>query len=265
MICVNGESEVLATGSALTIGWQVTQNGEPAVRVDTESVAGQSDQIRLHLPAATPDGQSGSQLLVDPSGKVSELEFVGLAADDGAPVVSGLQQGTRGVWRYDLQAGRIGKQLFWDARYDVGDAVHDANAAGLRGVQFVDDLPRMQPFDPADQRMQKQLSAAMPQAAPMLWSRAADGKRNIVKTHYSDHPHQWFLYNPGERRLDMIAPGYAALDGKQLPAKEAFDYSGSDGLSHPGLSHRSAGSRHYSAASGGAGARWTTDPRRPRL
>lgn len=227
-----GEDELLAPGTGATARWQVGTDGQPLLRADRTDgdgkatgsvwlIHGDGDEPSRHDVAAEIDG-------------VSAIEAAGRSSVDGGQLVFGRRDGLLGVWRYDIDKGELGERVFQPEAHDIDSLVYDHRVAAMRGVRWIDDLPRVHWFDKADRAVQRGLEAALPGAAPVVTSRSADGGRLVVRVDYVDHPAQWFLFQREGGRLDMIAPTYAALDGKTLPKREKYDYVAEDGWKIPG-------------------------------
>jgi dipeptidyl aminopeptidase/acylaminoacyl peptidase len=230
----SGEDVVVAAGTPNTMAWQVAANGDALLRSDADVQSDGTVHSQLHL--RSPDGAktAGKLELDDAIGDLTSVEVAGRSAIDGKQLVFGRSGGLRGIWEFDLETKQIGRTLFTSGGYDADGVIYDHRLAGVRGVRYVDDMPRMHHFDPDDQRAQRTLAAALPGSSPLIVSRSADGMRLVAEAHYTDHPPQWFLYRRDRKSVDMIAPSHALLDGKKLPKKEKFDHVTGDGFTIAG-------------------------------
>jgi dipeptidyl aminopeptidase/acylaminoacyl peptidase len=227
-----GEDELLAPGTGATVRWQVGADGKPLLRADE---ADGTDDALGSVWVVHGDGDEPRRLdLRSEIDGVSRIAAAGRSSVDGAQLVSGRRDGLLGVWRYDTAKGELGELVFQPEAHDIDSFVYDHRIAAMRGVRWIDDLPRVHWFDRADRAVQRGLEAALPGAAPVVSSRSADGNRLVVRVEYVDHPAQWFLFQRDGGRLDMIAPTYAGLDGKTLPKREKYDYVAEDGWKIPG-------------------------------
>ena len=222
-----GKEQLIAPGNGDTAYWVVDETGTALLRVDSAAGGAQ-------IYAREADG-SGLALRSTVEGPASGVPAMrGRSIANGRMLALVERDGRNALAEFDVDAGKAGNVVFDNAKYDIDSTLYDARIASVRGVGYVDDLPRRRYLDPAEQRLQDSLAAALPNAAPILWSRAADGSRYVVKVEYTDHPPQWFLYDGKTKALDMFAPSYAALDGQVHAKKEKYDYTASDGLLIPG-------------------------------
>ena len=221
-----GREQLLGLGNGNTDAWVVDASGNAMLRIDRNGA-------RAQVYARKEDG-SGLALrgtIEAADGGMPSVQ--GRAATDGGLLATVEREGRVALAHFDLQGGTAGEVLPGHARYDVSDVLYDPRVAAVSGVAYTDDLPRRNFLDPDLQHIQASIAAALPDAAPVLWSRA-DKDKYVFKVEYTDHPPQWFIYDAGTKALDMFAPSYEALDGKVHARKEKYDYTASDGLLIPG-------------------------------
>lgn len=226
-----GRQRRLEKGGPNTRDFVCDASGEPVVRIDYNPDRQERRILRLTSGAGVKEIASFPEKRSDNT----VVGVIGLSSNPGQLLVSrNDDSGKRSLVEMDLETGALGRVLFSDGVYDIDEIVYDAAAATATGVRYIDDLPRTFHLDPAYQKLQEQLRAALPGAAPMIVSRSADGERLIVEAVYTDHPDQIFLFDRASHHLDMISPTYEALDGKSFARKEKFDYAASDGVDIPG-------------------------------
>lgn len=227
----SGSSGIAASGDESTVEWIVDDAGRPALRVDynqrtrvTTLYGRRGDSSRLTSMATIQEEPGGFK-----------YGFVALADAPGkavATTASGADK--RSLVEIDLETGEPAATLFSHQAHDIASSIYDPVTARVVGVTYTDDMPRMRHFDGAIQRIQEQLTDAIPGAAPMIETLSADRTRMTVRVKYSDHPDQIFLFDSAARELAMLAPTYGGLDGEIFAAKEKYDYTASDGLAIPG-------------------------------
>lgn len=227
-----GSINLVDAGTPKTYDWVSSSTGESLARVDYDSLKKESIlYVREHGGSTFRKVKAYS----DAPGAVSSISFYGLAPD-GTNLVASIHgdRNRRSVVAIDAATGEVTSTLFADSNYDIEGVVYDYAKATATGVHYTDDLPRAAHFDPAEQKMQDQLSKALRGAAPMIISKSADGMKIIVKAIYPDHPDQYFLFDRAAKSLNMIAASYPTLDGKVVAKKERFDHISADGLTIPG-------------------------------
>lgn len=223
--------EFMAGGTAATDRWIVDGDGRAVGRVDSGSDA-EGAWLRVWSRQGSGSEISSGPLLRGSEDRPAPTPLGRLA--DGTWIAVDHIKDRAALVAYDPIKGAAGRPLFAHDDYDLEETIYDTRTASIRGMHFVDDLPRRRFLDADEQRLQDNLAAALPKASPLLWSRSADGKRHVVKVVYHDHPDQWFLFDRGSKRLDMLVPSYKALDGKVVAHKEPFAFTASDGLRIPG-------------------------------
>ena len=220
----NGQRDIMETGNPNTVRWIVDAAGKPVARID-----------------ANASGGGRNLYVANEKGRFTKLEsaaglsFVGSGPTPGTLIATSFKGGDKGAAvEFDLATGEIGEPLFSHPEYEIGGYVYESMNAQITGVVYTDDLPRTYYFSEADRKTQKMLSDALPGASPSIVSRADDGMRMIVRVEYTDHPAQFFFYDKGAQRLDVLQTSYRALAGQVVAQNEKFDYAASDGLMIPG-------------------------------
>lgn len=231
----DGSTSIIAGGTPDTDYWIVDGAGQPVVRVDsTAGSSGAPAEIRLHVRKGDANALGLAHTITGQDGEMSTLRLRGLSATTGRMLATIVREDKLTLVEYDLDSGQIGQEVLRDPAHDLDGIVYDPRIAAIRGIRFTDDMPRRIYFDPAEQRLQDSLAAALPGAAPIIWSRSADGNRYVVKVLYTDHPAQWFVFDKASKHLAMMGATHQALDGKAFARKEKYDYTASDGLPIPG-------------------------------
>lgn len=227
----NGDTDILVAGEEETFDWIVDAGGQAVARIDYDT----GRKLReVHVPKGGTRYELLSETPEAP-GEDAKIVLHGLSETSGVLLATsyGLRD-KRALVEYDLATAAIGRERFSHLGYDIKSITYDPRTATVTGVEYVDDLPRAFHLDQAEQKLQSDLAAALPGAAPMIMSRSADHSRLLVRAIYTDHPDQIFLYDKARRSLSLLTPTYAGLDGKVLAAKEKYDYTASDGLRIPG-------------------------------
>jgi len=227
-----GSDSLIDAGSVSTYDWLVTSGGEPLARLDY-------DQLKKETNLFVRKNGSGQFQKIrsysDRPGAPTTISFYGLAPNGANLIAAVSGDGNRRMLvEIDPQSGDQVSTLFVDGKYDLEGVIYDYRKATATGARFTDDIPRRVHFDPAEQKIQKSLEKALPNAAPIIISKSDDMERMVVKALYTDHPEQYFLFDRKTKSLTMVASAYPAIDGKVVARKERFDHTSADGLSIPG-------------------------------
>ncbi len=241
----NGKQSRLESGEDDTQEWVVTADGKAIIRVDY-NVSRRERKI-----FTKPQGASAFGLVKTIDETTSDGRTISFYGPTGAPnqvYATTYEIGdTLSLVEFDLITGEIGPVVFSNPQYDIDAVVYEPRYAAATGVQYIDDIARTHHLDAGDKALQDQLQKAIPGSAPMIVSESYDGSKLVVEVGYTDHPTQFFLYDQTARSLSMIAPAYAALDGKVVAKKEKYDYVSSDGKNIRGYLTVPAGASKQSA------------------
>ena len=212
-----------------TIDWVVDEVGTPAVRIDYDE---KSEEIRFFKP----DGDSWAFASAIPEKEDDDAQAIvyGLAGTGDLVHVAMIRNGFRRLVVYNLDTGEIEKTEFAPDGYDIAGAVVNPKTASAIGVRYVADFTETRFLIPALQKIQDDLTAAIPGGKPMLTSWSDDFSKIMVRVIYRDHPDQFFIFDRDAKSLAMFSSAYELLDNRVAAAKERYDYVASDGMRIPG-------------------------------
>ncbi|OFX03078.1 MAG: hypothetical protein A3E78_17050 [Alphaproteobacteria bacterium RIFCSPHIGHO2_12_FULL_63_12] len=227
-----GSESLVDAGTVSTYDWLVTREGKPLARLDYDPL---KKTTTLFVRENGSEQFKETNQYPDSPGAAAGITFFGLAPDGANLTASVAADGNRrALVEIDPHTGDTVATLFSNAKYDLDGVIYNNAIATATGARFTDDFPRQIHFDPDEQKIQKLLEKALPNAAPNIISKSADMEKMVVKALYADHPEQYFLFDRKAKSLDMIASAYPAIDGKIVARKEKFDHVSADGLQIPG-------------------------------
>ncbi len=225
-----GRVEHFAEGNDRTQDWIVDSDGSVAARIDY-------NRTRNNRDIYVPDGNSYrlAHTFEVERGIGAALSITALARAPNIFLATGSKGGeTRKLFEFNVDTGEYGPTLFSNPKHDLNGVSYNQSTARVTAAWYTDDMPRKHNFDEADNKLQQQIAAAIPGAAPVIVSKSDDGTRFVLELSYANHPRQFFLFDKRTNRLDHVGSAYNALDGNLFAAKEPFEYTASDGQRIPG-------------------------------
>jgi dienelactone hydrolase len=215
----NGLAEMVLHGTTNEIEIFMDGHGHPIGRVDQDS------GIRNHVFLGTREVGD-----FDATGG-APIEFEGLTADDNPSLAVEYagDTGTTGLYTWQSPGG-VGRALFADPQYDVDEVVTDRSGTRVTGVRFADDRMRTHYFDPAMQKIQNQLEAALPGQSIRILSQDASGAAYAVQADGPRNPPVLAIFRPATRQLSITLDAYPLLQSADLGEMKPYPYKSRDGL-----------------------------------
>jgi len=159
-------------------------------------------------------------------------------------VASNLGRDTLALFKYDVQAGKLGELVFGDARHDIasfgliGEALGEGGSlifAGteespgkLVGISYQADKPRRYFFDESAARTQAMIDASFP---GMTNSFSLSTSTTLVYSRSDTNPGQYFLFDRDKRRLEdtgiRVRPD---IDPKKMAPMLPVSWTARDGV-----------------------------------
>ncbi len=231
----DGRAELVQRGNVNTIQWLADRAGAPRVRWDFRP---RRDKVQIFVRKADSDdfdliAEYGQRDLPD-------FDLVGFTDDPNIAIAVSRQSSDRyGLFEYDLTKRAMGKALFQHPSVDVGDPVggpiYDPLTAKLVGVYFVEDVWKLNYFDPELARVQTRLEATFPDAAIVRarsWSQ--DRTRLIFGISGPKDPGSFYLFDTKRDNASLIGRAYPDIAANELGEVLIIKYKARDGTKLPG-------------------------------
>jgi dipeptidyl aminopeptidase/acylaminoacyl peptidase len=219
----NGDVSRVADGNEFTQQWFMDGAGHVLARIDQGKDLQYSLYIYDHgVPrlAKTMEGAHGE-----------DSGFMGVTADNASLVAEYYRDGDKnGVHAFPLAGSAFGATLFSNPTYDAGDLIYDDWTGRAIGVQFQDDKTESVYFDPARQKLQQKLEAALPGQTVTIVSVDQKGVNVLVASEDSQHPETFWLFSTATHQLNALATAYPQLQPADLGEMKPYPYTARDGL-----------------------------------
>jgi dienelactone hydrolase len=226
----NGSEKLVESGDSDTFDWILNSACDPIVRLDYDQ---KKEQIELH---ARKEG-GGYELKSAIKSKIGEFDAVtDLAVLNAEGEIAGLAQlgDLMALRRIDTSSGEFRQGGEGPASHDVSSTIVDPFTNRIVGFRYIDDLPRARYLVEPLNELQSKAAAAIKGGSAVITSWSRDYARVIVEVTYPDHPDQTLLFEPKNKSMSVIGSSYPALDGREQPKREKYDYVASDGVRVPG-------------------------------
>ncbi|MFN3960933.1 MAG: hypothetical protein ACK4NP_13590 [Parvularculaceae bacterium] len=196
-----GDIKRVADGDKKTIDWIVDAAGKAVARIDQYEAS-----KKVEIMAADESGKrfrkageiSGDQV------KAEEISFLGVGAAPRSIQVLRTEGGSRTLTEYDLDTASfkaggeaVGavNRVIYDPREARARILYVASGGGERPVHV----------DPADQKTQAALEKAVAGSAISIVSKSVDGGRMIARADFAGKGSEFYLYDKGAKRLELVA------------------------------------------------------------
>lgn len=133
------------------------------------------------------------------------------------------------VLRYfDLSTKSFGETLFQLDNYDVKSAYFENDE--FVGVGYTDDFYQIKYLDNKQDQLQSTIQKTFGQYQSYIYSSSEDKNRLIVSASSTNSPTKFFLVDMATKKVNFWLSQYAALEKRDLPSKQKFEYQTQDGL-----------------------------------
>jgi dipeptidyl aminopeptidase/acylaminoacyl peptidase len=138
------------------------------------------------------------------------------------------------IFKYDTKTRQFGDLVFGHKLIDVdGGLVFSAPEKKLLGVRYDAEMPSVYWFDPAMDRLQRQLDATFPKTTNEIGLPRNGGKMAVVFAHSDRDPGAYHLLDRAKPSLEPIARTREWLDPSLMPERRFITYKARDGLEIP--------------------------------
>lgn len=158
-------------------------------------------------------------------------------------VASNIGRDTMAFFRFNPETNTLGELIYGDDRFDVhgGTGPLDDGSGSIRfsgreedpgkviGVSYNADRPKTVWFDPALQKAQAMLDAALPAGNYNSWN--PNHRRTLVTSSSSTDPGSYYIFDQDKKTLEETGVRPARwIDPKQMRPMEYVSWTASDGL-----------------------------------
>ena len=223
-----GREKLTFAGKAETWDWVVDAEGDAVLRVDYDEDRGER---KIHRRRSGSKTFEHVTTLDSEFGTPDAISFYGLGeAPNEVLATTYGGQDKFGVVGFDIESGQIARTVFRHPKYDVTGVAYDPRKATAARIYYTDDFPRVFHLNPADQKLQDALAAALPGAEPYLTSRSWDETKIIVHAVYPDRPTDIYIFDKTARKLTYFSSTRPALTEDSYGDKSPYDHVSPDGL-----------------------------------
>ncbi|MGB5210146.1 MAG: S9 family peptidase [Gammaproteobacteria bacterium] len=139
-------------------------------------------------------------------------------------------KGRLALFRLDPETGDTGPAAASDPVYDIdGVLLQDARGRALE-VSYDAELPSRVVFDPEWQEHYAQLNRLLPETFNSILGWSDDEAILLVRASGDRHAGSYYLYRPGEQRLDFLVAAAPWLHQDQLAPMQPVSFAARDGL-----------------------------------
>lgn len=229
---VNNERRTLVeTNPGKVRDWVVDSKGVPRVAVEQDE--NEPYSVMLFRADAKSKWLESGRTPTDAPG----IKPIAIDGDDKTLIVtSDIGRKTRGLFTYDVEAGKITGTLVDDPLYDVSDyqgavaLIYSAKKHRYVGVTYEAEKRRTVWFDPDFKRMQASLDAALPDTLNLVQSFTTDEKEFIIAASSDRDPGTFYLFNAEAGTLEALARRNPQVDPQQMAELRPFHFTARDGM-----------------------------------
>lgn len=215
----NGLAELVLHGTTNEVQILMDGHGHAFGRVDQDS------SLRNHIFI----GNNEVGVFDARGGRTMEFAGITSGANPQLAVRLPSSSGTTGLFAWQLPNG-AGEPLFADKDYDIAGVIADDRGAHITGVRYADDRMRTHYFDPALQKIQNQLEAALPGQSVSILSQDGAGTSYAVRADGPQSPPTLAIFRPATHQLSIILDAYPNLQRSDLGEMKPYPYKARDGL-----------------------------------
>jgi dipeptidyl aminopeptidase/acylaminoacyl peptidase len=252
----SGALSVEATPRYGTLGWAADHEGH--VRAGWGERRSASEEFLI--ARTDPKGSFTEIARWDPADELG-LAFAGFSPEPKTIYVyKRTEQGTTGVYTYDIEAQQLGDVVWTHPEYDVANILQSKRDR-LLGVVYASDRPELHPIDKPFERLLAAIDTALPGRTNTITSMDHAERHAIVRSSSDTDPPTYYLLDVKGRELTLIFDAYPEAE-KQLRHAEMKPvvFEARDGLPIPGyLTLPTTGKAPYPTLVIPHGGPWTRD------
>jgi dienelactone hydrolase len=152
----------------------------------------------------------------------------------------GDSSGLNALWSMDLTGKQDTQRIFGDPHTNVDSAVRLKDGTFL-GVSYETDRPHVHYVDAVFDALMARIDQALPDTFNVLVDATEDRTLLVIRASSDREPGIYYLYNVGDRSLQVIGHVNSALEPTSLAAMQPIHYAASDGTEIPGYITRPVG------------------------
>ncbi|MBA3848362.1 MAG: hypothetical protein C0502_00005 [Opitutus sp.] len=146
-------------------------------------------------------------------------------------IISDVDRKTRGLFAYDIEAGRIVRTLVDDPIYDASaDLIYSQKRHKVIGVRYDAEKPMTVWLDPKFKDIQAALDAALPGTLNTISSFTDDEAVFIVTASSDRDPGSFYLFDAKDSSLQLLARRHPQIDPEQMAEMRPIQFKARDGM-----------------------------------
>lgn len=228
-----GKSEPMLDGKPVikgresTVYWVTDGHGKAVARID-QSIEPLTDHLKL-----LKDGDWTEVATYDAEADQG-ADIAGLSTDGNLLVRYDLseQSGTTSIVGYEIATGKT-VPLFKNEKYDaLGLMVNDWTRR-VMGASYIDDIEKVQWFDPSMQALQRGLENAFPGQNVVVESMTQDLSKVTVRVSSTSQPPTYYMLDRTTHRAGRVGVSYPGIRPEDMGTVKPYAYKARDGLDVP--------------------------------
>ncbi len=220
----NGHAAPSDLGNEYTIDWVMDGSGKAVGRID-QNANSFTNEIYVR-----PGGSGSWRKLTEYDVKGgSDMTVEGVTQDGGALAIAKYQNDKLSLYPLDMTSGATGPALFADPNYDVSNTLVDEWTGRVSGVAYYSDKEEYRYFDPARQKLQAALEAALPGQSVRIASADQAGQVFIIRNEGPGQPPTWQLFDKASGQLSFLASEYPDVTPETMGRIKPIAYKARDG------------------------------------
>lgn len=224
-----GSKKLVLKGNQELFGYRFDKDGNP--RFASKFDQGSEEFVYLWRPVGGSGWDEYYRLERD---SFENFSYAGIVKDepDMIYVIAHNGEDREGLYKFNLRTKQFGELVFRHPEVELGGTTRHSNgwtrAGEVTGVTYGTDKTYTKYFDPEEEAIIEQFTAAIPNAHRVrLSSRSRDGNVVIVTNTGPRDPGSYYLYNNGA--FSKLGSINALLEPEQLADVEYIKYQSRDG------------------------------------
>ena len=163
-------------------------------------------------------------------GLTADENIVGFMENPNEMIVARYQgHDTLGLYIYDLEVKKLGRELFRHPQYDVENVVRSGDGKKVIGAQYVTDVPRQEIFDPKAKLVVDNIKMSLLGYTLRYYEKTPDNERILFKASRADSPGRLMLYDGAKGIVRNFGSDYPKLKKIDHGPTETKTYKSRDG------------------------------------
>lgn len=198
----NGDTRQTVSGNKETIDWVVDSSGAVIARIDQKKMSGD-----IEIFAAKGGGKQLTKVGEIPGAQARAEEIMFLGAGSTPRSIQAAIKNEAGLrlTDFNLDTGSFSSAPIAPPSGEITEIPYDARTARARLFYYSAARMRAYHLDDGDRAAQASLEKALPGSAVAIVSKSIDGSRMIVHAGYVDRGDEYYFFDRGAKRLELIA------------------------------------------------------------